>query len=180
MRRRSSHLIALSFACHLVRIVCRSTVNLPDRVVAQICVNPRKLKVSGFPSPRRDRSRIAWCPNSISRVFSGCSSRLSRRKRARRSSRGIGQTSPRVWVEVGSVGQRRRRGWVGEPRRALPKGSRVAPGVGRVRPGGGAHRVPPWTRPGWTASKVSVVATSRRRARAERELERGAAARWGG
>ena len=52
MRRRSSALTAFSFACIRVRIVCRSTVNRPFRVFAQLCVKPRKLKVSGFPSPR--------------------------------------------------------------------------------------------------------------------------------
>jgi hypothetical protein len=46
---------ARSVACHLVRIVCRSTVNRFFRVVAQRCVKPRKLKVSGFPSPRACR-----------------------------------------------------------------------------------------------------------------------------
>jgi len=94
--------------------------------------------------------------------------------------RRIGQTSPRVWVGVGSVGQRRRGGWVREPRRARRGGLVMSPGVARVGPGGGVRRAPPWTRPGRTASKVSVVATSRKRARAERELEPAAAARWGG
>src|SRR5258708_31341749 len=51
-RRFSSALTALSLARHLWRIVCLSTVNLPCRVFAQLCVKPRKLKVSGFPSPR--------------------------------------------------------------------------------------------------------------------------------
>src|SRR5215468_3111461 len=36
-------------------------------------VKPRKLKVSGVPSPRRLRRSAAKRPNSISRVFSGCS-----------------------------------------------------------------------------------------------------------
>ena len=34
-------------------------------------VKPRKLKVSGLPSPRCLRLSAAWRPNSISRVFSG-------------------------------------------------------------------------------------------------------------
>jgi hypothetical protein len=33
------------------------------------------VKLSGFPSPRAPRSRAAFGPNSINRVFSGCSSR---------------------------------------------------------------------------------------------------------
>ena len=32
--------------------------------------NPKNLKVSGFPSPRRARLSTAWRPNSIRRVFS--------------------------------------------------------------------------------------------------------------
>ena len=36
-------------------------------------VKPRKLKVSGLPSPRCSRSAAAWRPNSIRRVLSGCS-----------------------------------------------------------------------------------------------------------
>jgi hypothetical protein len=40
MRRRSSSLKARSLACHLCRIVCRSTVKGPFRVLPQLCVNP--------------------------------------------------------------------------------------------------------------------------------------------
>jgi hypothetical protein len=43
------------------------------RDLPQIRVIPRKLKVSGFPSPRCFRPVAAWRPNSIRRVFSGCS-----------------------------------------------------------------------------------------------------------
>src|SRR2546428_14182978 len=50
-RRRSSALTSPSFARNLVRIVCRSTVNFPARVFTQLCVKPRKLKVSGLPAP---------------------------------------------------------------------------------------------------------------------------------
>ena len=53
MRRRSSAFTSLSFACNLLRIVCRSTVNRPFRFFPQMCVKPRKLNVSGFPSPAR-------------------------------------------------------------------------------------------------------------------------------
>ena len=48
MRRRSSSLTAFSFACSRVRIVRRKTVKPPFRVVAQLCVKPRKLKLSGL------------------------------------------------------------------------------------------------------------------------------------
>src|SRR2546426_478620 len=43
-------------------------------LVPQIGVKPRKLKVSGFPSPRFFLRSVAYRPNSIRRVFSGCSS----------------------------------------------------------------------------------------------------------
>ena len=43
------------------------------RDLPQMKVNPRKLKVSGLPSPRRSRLTAAWRPNSIRRVLSGWS-----------------------------------------------------------------------------------------------------------
>jgi hypothetical protein len=52
MRRRSSALTSLSFVRNLLRIVCRNTVNFFARVFAQLCVKPRKSKVSGLPPPR--------------------------------------------------------------------------------------------------------------------------------
>src|SRR5260370_9991573 len=68
MRRRSSAFPAFSFACSLLRIVCRSTVYIPLLLFfTQMCVKPRKLKVSGFPSPRLCRFWIANRPNSSSR-----------------------------------------------------------------------------------------------------------------
>ena len=45
---------------------------LPFRLRAHICVKPRKSKVSGF-FPCRLAFLAAYRPNSISRVFSGCS-----------------------------------------------------------------------------------------------------------
>ncbi len=76
MRRRSSALTSLSFACSLFRIVCLTTVNRPLLLFfPQICVKPRKLNVSGFPLPARRRFSAANGPNSSSRVFSGCSSK---------------------------------------------------------------------------------------------------------
>src|SRR5580704_10153141 len=68
MRRRSSAFTAFSFACNLLRIVCRSTVYIPLLLFfTQICVKPRKLNVSGFPSPRLCRLLIANGPNSSNR-----------------------------------------------------------------------------------------------------------------
>ncbi len=46
---------------------------------------PKKLNVSGLPSPRRFRFSAAKRPNSISRVLSGCSSRPNFRSRSRQS-----------------------------------------------------------------------------------------------
>jgi hypothetical protein len=52
MRRRSSAFTSPNFACNRLRIVCRSTVNRPLLLLfPQMCVKPRKLNVSGFPSP---------------------------------------------------------------------------------------------------------------------------------
>src|SRR5262249_16329613 len=50
-------------------------------------VNPRKLKVSGLPSPRRLRLAAAKRPNSISLVLSGCSDSENSFSRARMISR---------------------------------------------------------------------------------------------
>jgi hypothetical protein len=55
-----------------LRIVRRRTAN-PDLFFPLMCVNPRKSNVSGFPSPLRFRFSSANLPNSIRRVFSGCS-----------------------------------------------------------------------------------------------------------
>src|SRR5271154_28597 len=88
MRALSSAFTALSFACHRLRIVWRSTVKPPLRVFPQLCVKPRKLKLPGAPrSPRSSRLRRARRPNSISRVFSGCSSNPKRVNRSRSSAR---------------------------------------------------------------------------------------------
>jgi hypothetical protein len=65
----------------------RSTVNRPFRAFAQLCVKPRKLKVSGFPSPRARRFVSAKRPNSRSRVLSGCHVSPNRPKRSRHSAR---------------------------------------------------------------------------------------------
>src|SRR5215467_1529814 len=69
------------------RRVFRFNRNLPRRDLPQMKVKPRKLKVSGFPSPRTLRSSPAERPNSISRVFSGCSDSANSCSRARISSR---------------------------------------------------------------------------------------------
>src|SRR6266536_2059243 len=73
MSRHISCLIILSFACMRSRRVFLLIWNLPWRVLPQMKVKPTKLKVSGLPSPRRWRRSAAKRPNSMSRVFSGCS-----------------------------------------------------------------------------------------------------------
>lgn len=47
-RRLSSVFTSLSFACNLLRIVCRSTVYRPFLFFPQMCVKPRKSKVSAL------------------------------------------------------------------------------------------------------------------------------------
>src|SRR5437667_3015936 len=59
----------------MIRCPPRSTLFPYTTLFRSICVKPRKLNVSGFPSPRRCRLLIANGPNSSSRVFSGCNSR---------------------------------------------------------------------------------------------------------
>jgi hypothetical protein len=88
--------ISLSFACIRVRLVLRTTTNLPDfRVFEQMCVNPRKSKVSGLPRPCCLRVGAAKRPNSISRVLSPCSSSPNLLKRSRKSWR---NRSPSAWI----------------------------------------------------------------------------------
>src|ERR1039458_8766918 len=63
---------SLKLGFHLVQLrlqplayCCRKTVNRPLLpFFTQICVKPRKLNVSGFPSPRHARLSIAYGPNS--------------------------------------------------------------------------------------------------------------------
>jgi hypothetical protein len=63
-RRLSWSLTSRSFARIRLAIVTRLSQNRPDfDDVAQMCVKPRKSNVSGFPRPRRDRSRTALRPN---------------------------------------------------------------------------------------------------------------------
>src|SRR5882762_8590294 len=66
--------------------------NPPDdessgRELPTVVVKPRNVKVSGFPSPRRFRSRAANRPNSISRVLSACNSKPNLASRSRNSRR---------------------------------------------------------------------------------------------
>jgi hypothetical protein len=70
MLRRNSCLMACNFARMRSRRDFRLIWNFPRRVLLQIKVKPRKVKVSGLPSPRRLRFAAAKRPNSISRVFS--------------------------------------------------------------------------------------------------------------
>ena len=67
--------------------VFRRRENLPFRVRPQMWVKPRKLKVSGLPSPRRSRLTAAKRPNSIRRVLSGCRLSAKLSNRCRRSVR---------------------------------------------------------------------------------------------
>jgi hypothetical protein len=61
-----------------LRIVCRSTVNCPLLLFfPQMRVKPRKLNVSGLPSPRCFRFLTANGPNSSKHVFSGCSAEIA-------------------------------------------------------------------------------------------------------
>jgi hypothetical protein len=91
-----SALTCFSFARSRLASVFRRIQKRPPREVAQMCVNPRKLNVSGFPSPRAARSRAACGPNSISLVFSGCRSRLNFANRSRSPSRNASASS-RYW-----------------------------------------------------------------------------------
>ena len=61
---------SLQLCLHAIRRDFRLIWNLPRRVLLQMKVKPRKVKVSGLPSPRRLRFSAAKRPNSISRVFS--------------------------------------------------------------------------------------------------------------
>ena len=47
----------------------RRTMNRPKLFFPLMCVKPRKSNVSGLPSPLRFRSRSAYLPTSIRRVF---------------------------------------------------------------------------------------------------------------
>ena len=74
MRRRSFARIA----CRVRLLRCatglRPSPKRPLLVCRQYCVLPRKSNVSGRPCPRVFRFAIAYRPNSIRRVLSGCSS----------------------------------------------------------------------------------------------------------
>src|SRR6266571_3648267 len=87
MRRHISCLIILSFARRRSGRVFLLIWNLPWRVLPQMKVKPRKLKVSGLPSPRRWRRSAAKRPNSMSRVFSGGSVSANYCNRSRIASR---------------------------------------------------------------------------------------------
>jgi hypothetical protein len=72
------------------RAVRRQALKAPLLVrFPQKCVNPRNVKVSGFPSPRCFRFRTANRPNSIRRVLSGCNSRPNLTSRFRQEPLGV-------------------------------------------------------------------------------------------
>ena len=80
--------MTVSFATIRFFAVMRQTLKAPLLVrFPQKCVNPRNVKVSGFPSPRCFRFRAANRPNSIRRVLSGCNSRPNLTSRSRNSDR---------------------------------------------------------------------------------------------
>ncbi len=64
IRRRSSSLISLSLARTRSRRDFLLTRKPPRRDLPQMKVKPRKLKVSGLPSPLLSRFAAAWRPNS--------------------------------------------------------------------------------------------------------------------
>ena len=68
----------------IARLVARSTY----------AGETKKLKVSGFPSPRLARRSVAYRPNSIRRVFSGCSSSPNFPTRSRNCSGKRAASSP--------------------------------------------------------------------------------------
>src|SRR5262249_48337729 len=69
-------------------IVLRPMTNEPHlRDRAQKCVEPRKSKVSGVPSPSLARCSAAWRPKRISRVLSGCNASSNARSLSCRSCR---------------------------------------------------------------------------------------------
>src|SRR3954463_5380522 len=70
----------------LQRRVFRWIWKSPRRVLPQMNVKPRKVKVSGLPSPRRFRLAAAKRPNSSRRVLSGCSDNANSCNRSRMAS----------------------------------------------------------------------------------------------
>jgi len=62
-----------------------------------MCVKPRKLNVSGFPSPRRFRFATANGPNSRRRVFSGCRWRKERHRSQRELPKPLRQLRPELF-----------------------------------------------------------------------------------
>ncbi len=61
----------LKFRLHAVAPGLSFDEKSPRRVLPLMKVRPRKVKVSGLPSPRCSRWAAVWRPNSIRRVFSG-------------------------------------------------------------------------------------------------------------
>ena len=80
----------LELCPHAVTRVFAWTRKPPGRDLPQINVKPRKLKVSGLPSPRRARRAAAKRPNSIRRVLSGCSDSENSANRSRMASQNAG------------------------------------------------------------------------------------------
>ena len=70
-------LTCFSFARTRLEMVIRLSQKPPFLPFPQICVKPKKSKVSGFPRSWAARLLAANRPNSINRVLSGCSSRVN-------------------------------------------------------------------------------------------------------
>src|ERR1700736_522468 len=102
MRRRSSSLILLSVARMRSRRVVLLTRNCPRLLRSQMKVKPRKLKVSGFPSPRRARRSAAKRPNSIRRVLSGLSDSENSLNRLRKTT--LEERDRGAWSHAGTDG----------------------------------------------------------------------------
>ena len=87
MRRNKAIFKALSVARIRFLTVRLARRNFPLFVFAQMCVKPRKSKVSGLPfKPRSALRGAANCPKEMRRVLSGCNSSSKRRNRSRSSS----------------------------------------------------------------------------------------------
>ena len=82
-RRISSVLTSRSFARNRFLLVIRCSLNHPALDFALMCVNPRNSNVSGLGARAPLDSRAANRPNSISRVFPGCSPRPNSANRSR-------------------------------------------------------------------------------------------------
>jgi hypothetical protein len=106
-RRRRSSVISSSLAIVQSRRVWRISRKPPYRDRVQMCVNPRKSKVPGLPSPRAARAVAARRPNSMRRVLSRCSSRANSAIRFRSSARSDDERCRHVGARLCCTNRRR-------------------------------------------------------------------------